>query len=109
MHRRLAVLIVLFVSLAGCLEARSDAPPRTEAKRLVELLGVESGDAVAEIGAGNGELTAEIARILGARSRVFTTELKRELSGLRSGVEDAPNVTVVEALADSTNLPYDLS
>ncbi len=105
MHRRAAVLLALFFSAAGCLQARSEAPASTEAERLVALLELEPGDAVAEIGAGDGDLTVDVARALGPRSRVFTTELQGELAALRRHVADAPNVTAVEALADATNLP----
>lgn len=105
MHRHLAVPIALFLTLAGCLQARSDAPAGSDARRLIALLELAPGDSVAEIGAGGGELTAEIAQLLGSSSRIFTTELRGELTRLRKTVREFPNVTVVEALAEETNLP----
>ncbi|HEY0789367.1 MAG TPA: methyltransferase domain-containing protein [Thermoanaerobaculia bacterium] len=105
MRRGPAILFAIVLSFAGCLPARSEARRATDGERLVALLGLEPGDAVAEIGAGDGDLTLQVAGILGSRSRLFTTELKRELPALRRAVAGAPNVTVVEALPDATNLP----
>lgn len=105
MHRGIVVPFAIVLSLVGCLPARSEPGPATDAARLVALLELEPGDAVGEIGAGDGDLTLEVARTLGPRSRVFTTELKSELPALRRAVAVAPNVVVVEALPDTTNLP----
>lgn len=105
MHRRTLGLSLVLVSLLGCLEARSEAPPASETRRLIALLDVEPGDPVAEIGAGNGELAVAIAELLGSRSRIYATELRGELTELRNAVTGSGNVTVVEALPDETNLP----
>jgi ubiquinone/menaquinone biosynthesis C-methylase UbiE len=84
------------------------AQPGSEAQRLVEVLALKPGDRVAEIGAGDGDLTVEVARILGPGGRVFSTELDpRRLRDIRSAVASAglQNVTVVEAGERTTNLP----
>lgn len=104
MRLRSAVVFALFCAVA-CLPVRSDGPPRSDAARLVAMLDLEAGDAVGEIGSGDGDLTLELAEILGAESRLYTTELADELPALRSKVRNAANVTVIEAGADETNLP----
>ena len=75
--------------------------------RLIDALGLAPGAIVAEIGAGDGELTVSLARHVGAHGRVFTTELgDQRLKALRSAVDkaDLSQIEVVEARADSTNL-----
>ena len=101
---RSAVAFVLFCAVA-CLPVHSEAPPTSDAERLVEILELEPGDSVGEIGSGDGDLTLEVAEILGPDSRVYTTELADELPALRRKTKDAANVTVIEAGIDETNLP----
>jgi 23S rRNA (adenine-N6)-dimethyltransferase len=68
----------------------------------VHAAGVSAHDLVLEIGAGDGRLTAELARV--AR-RVFAVEIDPRWAGrLR---ERWPNVDVVQADAFSLELPYD--
>ena len=66
------------------------------------------GASVADIGAGSGEMTVEIARQLGKGSRVFSTDLNqdrlREIAAAVTAAE-LTNVTVLEGHADRTNLP----
>lgn len=79
-----------------------------EVDRLVGLLQMREGMKVAEIGAGSGWLTVEIATRVGASGRVFSTELsERRLDQIRDAVADAglSNVTVVRAGERSANLP----
>jgi len=80
----------------------------SEVDRLADLLQVREGMKVAEIGAGSGWLTVEIATRVGASGRVFSTELsERRLDQIRDAVADAglSNVTVVQAGERSANLP----
>ena len=79
-----------------------------EVGRLADLLQVREGMNVAEIGAGSGWLTVEIATRVGASGRVFSTELsERRLDRIRDAVADAQlsNVTVVQAGEHASNLP----
>ena len=97
----IALLLVSLLSLAPTFAEQS------ETERLVALLRVGPSSTVAEVGAGDGELTVEVARLLGAESRVYTTELEKELPALRKAVGDAGlrNVTVLEAGVHATRLP----
>lgn len=79
-----------------------------DATRLTKTAGVAAGQTVADIGAGLGELTLELARIVGPSGRVFSTEMSAErVAGLRKAAEGAglKNVTALDAHATRTNLP----
>jgi ubiquinone/menaquinone biosynthesis C-methylase UbiE len=79
-----------------------------EMPRLGQVLHLETGTVVADVGAGKGELTLALAREVGAKGRVFSTEIDPErLRRLREAVVAArlDNVTVVEAHGSETGLP----
>ena len=76
--------------------------------RLTEVLALEPGKAVADVGAGKGGLTLALARQVGSNGRVFSTEIDAErLRRLRETVAGAGlgNVTVLEAFSGETGLP----
>ena len=79
-----------------------------EVPRLMEVLALEPGMTVADVGAGFGAWTTALARVLGPGGRVYATEIgERQLGALRAAVADQglANVTVVEGAERSTNLP----
>ena len=79
----------------------------TEVDRLARLLDLEPGDTVADVGAGNGWLSVEVAQRVGPGGRVFATELSAaRRDDIRASVAAAGlgNVTVVEAGERETNL-----
>jgi ubiquinone/menaquinone biosynthesis C-methylase UbiE len=72
--------------------------------RLRQVLALEAGKVVADVGAGKGELTVALAREVRPNGRVFSTEIDAaRLTKLRGVGLD--NVTVVEARGDETGLP----
>ncbi len=76
-----------------------------QADRLAALLHWHSGDVVAEIGAGNGELTLEAAHRVGSSGKVFTTELdEQKLAHLQQLAARQKNITAVQAAEAGTNL-----
>ena len=78
-----------------------------EVERLAAVLDVQPGHTVADVGAGNGWLSIEIARLVGATGQVFATELSPQRRGdIQNAVAAAglDNVTVVEAGERETNL-----
>jgi ubiquinone/menaquinone biosynthesis C-methylase UbiE len=79
-----------------------------EAAQVVELLGLKPGAAVADIGAGEGELTVRMARRVGSQGRVHSTEVdKKRLKQIREAAAEAglDNVTVIEGGEADTRLP----
>lgn len=102
---RVAIALLLAAACAGCeswtgFGFRADR----EMPRLRQVLALEPGKVVADVGAGKGELTVALAREVGVTGRVFATEIDAaRLKQLR--VAKLDNVTVVEAGADKTGLP----
>jgi len=79
-----------------------------EDARLASVLRIGQGSAVAEIGAGEGELSAALARRVGPGARFYSTELsaerRREIQD-RANHEGLRNLVVVEAGETATGLP----
>lgn len=106
--RKLSVAVGLVAVLLGAGLALAQRSATAEAERLVETLGLRPGDAVADIGAGAGDMSVAIADVLGPRSRVYATEISAaRLEEIRAATSEAGlgNVTVLEAHATRTNLP----
>ncbi len=78
-----------------------------EMARLHEVLALDKGKVVADVGAGKGELTFALAKVV-SEGRVFSTEIDpARLRRLQEAVLAAKlaNVTVVEAHSSETGLP----
>lgn len=102
--RSLALLCGLLVACISAAQSQSEAG---DPARVVEALGLAAGGIVAEIGAGDGELTLALARHVGDLGRVFTTELgDGRVRALRSAVSKSglSHVEVIEAAPSRTNL-----
>lgn len=79
-----------------------------EANRLNDLMGWKPGQVIAEIGAGEGQMTFAAAARVGSTGHVYTTELDdKKVAHLREEVKHRKleNVTVVKADTVATNLP----
>jgi cyclopropane fatty-acyl-phospholipid synthase-like methyltransferase len=79
-----------------------------EVPRLVQVLALEPGMTVADVGAGFGAWTMAFSRWLGPSGRVYASDIgAAQLTALRDSVkrERLNNVTVVEAGVNTTNLP----
>jgi precorrin-6B methylase 2 len=84
------------------------ATAEVEVPILVDILALEPGMTVADVGAGFGAWTIRFSKWIGPGGRVFATEIgASQLASLRESVkkEGLTNVTVVEGAARSTNLP----
>ena len=107
--RATVTALVLSAACAGCGSwtgggFRADGP---EMPRLREVLALEKGMVVADVGAGKGQLTFALAKEVGSGGHVFSTEIDPErLRALREAVAARlGNVTVVEGFAGDTGLP----
>lgn len=79
-----------------------------EMPRLKEALAIRAGMAVADVGAGKGQLTLALAGAVGPGGRVFATEIDPDrLKALRALLAEARlgNVTIVEAKPLDSGLP----
>jgi ubiquinone/menaquinone biosynthesis C-methylase UbiE len=80
----------------------------SDAARLATALELQAGQTVADIGAGGGQLTVELARKVGPSGHVYATELTEDrLRDIREAAKSdgLKNVSVFEAHATRTNLP----
>ena len=79
---------------------------KQEADKLAALLNWQPGNVVAEIGAGDGDMTLAAAERVGATGRIYTTELEPDkLAKLQSLAAEHKNIIAVKAGQDGTNLP----
>jgi ubiquinone/menaquinone biosynthesis C-methylase UbiE len=79
-----------------------------DAARLVEVLRVSPGQALADVGAGpEALLTIPMAKAVGDSGKVFATDLGQMLGRLRDTIKKSgvTNVEIVEGQPASTNLP----
>jgi ubiquinone/menaquinone biosynthesis C-methylase UbiE len=106
MRRFIPGVLVLSAALFVAL-ARADRYDR-DASALSRLMRWSAGQTLAEIGAGEGQLTFAAAKAVGQSGHVYTTELdEQKLAALKSSVQHRKlqNVTVIKADAIETNLP----
>ena len=108
-RRRFPVLIVAGVIAALALPVRAAAQNEfaVDAERLAKALELAAGQTVADIGAGSGELSVELARVVGPTGRLYATELEPDkIRAIQRAAAKAElkNVTVLEAHATRTNL-----
>lgn len=105
------LILVLIVVVAGAGWAWQRATRNALEKDLIaETLGLDIGMVVADVGAGAGEWTLDLARRVGDQGHVFSTELdQRQLRRIRDSVEDAglENVTVIAGEESDTGLEED--
>lgn len=107
----LSFLLLFFVEAVaqqtGLTEAQLKAAA-IEVPQLVELLELQPGMTVADVGAGFGAWTMRFSRWIGPAGRVYATDIgAAQLTALRDLAqrEQLTNVTVLEGAANTTNLP----
>jgi ubiquinone/menaquinone biosynthesis C-methylase UbiE len=106
-----AVALVVCATTAAQQTGLTDAQIKSaevEIPRLLELLDLKPGMAVADVGAGFGAWTMRLARAIGPSGRVYATDLgAAQLAALRDVTvrERLNNVTIIEGAVGSTNLP----
>jgi SAM-dependent methyltransferase len=99
--------LVLALGLAAAAVRFSDVD-RSELAKLIETLDVDPGERVADIGAGDGEWSVELARVVGESGRVYATEVDTDkIDEIRDrvGREKVGNVEVVRGTQETTGLP----
>lgn len=107
-NRPLTIVAVLATMVAFPATATAQDQYESDAAHLVVALQLRPGQTVADIGAGRGQLTMALARVVTPIGRVYASELDPALLvEIRQAAESAglKNVTVIEARATDTNLP----
>ncbi len=105
MHRRHFVLALIAASLAATGGLTQDTF-QAETERLAKLLDWKAGSAIADIGAGDGEITALLSERVGPAGRGYATEIEAEkIAQLEKLTAERKNVTVLKAGAEVSNLP----
>lgn len=101
----IAVTTIVLSNPVACAQLPSN---NEDTSWLIEVLELKEGSVVADIGAGDGDETIEIAKHVGPDGHVYSTELGSEkIQDLRSVIDgsDLNNVTVMEGDPAQTNLP----
>lgn len=100
MFRSVPISILLALTLVGC----GSRPAAQELAQVVEALRLQPGMQVADVGAGEGEWTEELARVVGATGHVYSTEVDEDdLERIRERVDDAGLTNVTALLGDATD------
>ena len=102
---RLAAILLASALLAFSLMAQATD---SEIDRLSQVLDLKPGVAVADVGAGSGELSISIARRVAPNGTVYSTEIDpKKLDKIRQAVQKAGihNVVVIAGADNDTHLP----
>lgn len=98
-------LVLLATATLSCAQAPGN---QSDVDWLIEVLDIQSGSIVADIGAGDGDQTLAIAQRIGSEGTIYSTELGtgpvRELKQAVANA-DIDNITVIQGHPDRTNLP----
>jgi ubiquinone/menaquinone biosynthesis C-methylase UbiE len=104
-RRNVAPWLALFIVGAASILRADDA---AQAAKLFELLELKPGMAIADVGAGSGEMTVLMAARLGPSGKVFATDLNEDrLKEIRiaARIYRLDSVVVLEGAERETNLP----
>ena len=107
-RRRFVTVLVTAITAATVLRAQTAQENATDADRLVKALALQTGQTVGEIGAGGGELTIALARVVGESGHVLSNEINKgalDKIGTVAAQAGVHNVTLVEGGANETNFP----
>jgi len=103
-NRRQLSISVATLAIVLCLAAASTE----EIKRLSREMGWKSGQTIADVGAGEGEIGFAAAGVVGETGKVYLTELddkKREALEREAKHRGLKNVAILQAAEKQTNLP----
>ena len=106
MTRRRFVLACTLVALAAAASIFAEDTYRAETERLAKQLDWKPGSVIADVGAGDGEITMLLAVRVGAEGRVYSTEIDDDkLKNLEKLTAEKTNITVLKASSEESNLP----
>lgn len=108
MSWRFTIFVSTAVAIALTGLALVQGSDTAEVARLVEVLDIEPGEVVADVGAGDGSWSVALAEAVGEGGSVYATEVDRsDLKRIRDRVSRSglSNVLVVEGSQNDTGLP----
>jgi predicted methyltransferase len=106
--KKLQCAVALFLLTCTLTACHAQEAYQTDAERLATLLKWQPGSDVAEIGAGEGQMTLLAAERVGPTGHVYTTELDPgKLAHLKELAAQHQNLTALPGAQDTTNLPAD--
>ena len=77
-----------------------------ETARIAEVLGLEEGMTVADVGAGDGRYSVFLAETVGDSGKVYATEIEQsKVDGIRAALAGRDNATVLLGRENATGLP----
>lgn len=103
-----ACLVIVGLGAGLVLHALGERQRPERVRHLADALGLGPGDTVAEIGAGDGRMAVEMARIVGPKGQVIATEVgDGQLAAIAEAARRAglSNLSVVRAGERDSNLP----
>jgi ubiquinone/menaquinone biosynthesis C-methylase UbiE len=87
---------------------REDRGAWQKPDEVVAALGLDSGDVVADIGAGSGYFSVRLARAVGPKGQVYAVDIQQDLIdhlGKRAAEEALPSIAPTLGTADDPKLP----
>jgi ubiquinone/menaquinone biosynthesis C-methylase UbiE len=89
---------------------RAERDVEEEPDRAIDVLKIEKGSTVADIGAGSGYMTVKLAKKVGPQGRVYANDIQPamlELLNKRIAKSKIANVSVVLGMQDDPRLPVE--
>jgi ubiquinone/menaquinone biosynthesis C-methylase UbiE len=101
--KTLVSLTVLTLAASAAQSSRATIEP----SQIFSALRIQQGQTVGEIGAGDGELTVEVARLVGSDGSVLTSELGDRIGRLERAIKASgqAHITVMAGDPNKTNFP----
>jgi len=106
MPKNIFTLLIVLLTLTACSEKEQNYSQ--DVTWLIEALDLSESSVVADVGAGDGQQTLQIAGFLGHDGELYATELGEDaLQNLRRiiDIREAENITILEGHPAKTNLP----
>ena len=103
-----AAVTAAIVCAVVALAPRVAADDASQVAKLYELLELKPDMAVADIGAGSGEMTILMAKRMNTSGKVYSTDINQDrLKEIRAAAsrQHLDNIVVVEGAENATNLP----
>lgn len=103
------IAIVMGHEAAGWLD-RPEREKEEQPAKLLPLLNLKPGDAVADVGAGSGFYTFKLAELVGEKGKVYATDIQKEMLAIiaqRAKAKKISNIVRVLGTAKDSKLPAD--